>query len=268
MPFALRALIVSALVVHAQPAHADGWDLSVFGGVAFPTYEQQFVVRAPAVPPLPGFVIRPDGDLTIDAKGGTVFGAALAKEFGGVIGLEARFDSTAIDLRTSGVRYTLAYGPVPIVGTLNGSLAVAPGALDTDRLSLLSLNLRLRTPGPVSLVASGGVSYLPRFNVSGDTSVQLTVNGLPSLDSSTRLRLVVSPTESNHRFGVNGGVGLRVKVAPGLSVFGEARGFYFKEYDLSVDVDDPRLAALVGELEQPRFKPIIVNVVGGLVFSF
>ena len=46
--------VAAVLLSCASPARA-GWDLSAFGGVSFPTYEQQFVVRTPTVPPLPGF---------------------------------------------------------------------------------------------------------------------------------------------------------------------------------------------------------------------
>jgi len=261
----LRLALVAVVLSCASPASA-GWDLSVFGGVSFPTYEQQFVVRTPTVPPLPGLVVQPSGNLTIDAKGGPVFGAALAAEFG-VLGIEGRFDSTAIELQTSGIRYDLAYNAPPLPA-FTGSASIAAGPLETDRLSLLSLNLRLRTPGPVSLVASGGFSYLPDFTISGSTPVEIRITGLPAFDTNTALRLRVSPTESSHRFGVNGGAGLRVKIAPGISIFGEGRLFYFKEYELTIDVDDPRLQGFVGDIEQPRFRPVVVNAVGGLGFSF
>jgi hypothetical protein len=258
---------VALLSVLAVPTAARaGWDLSVFGGVAFPTYEQRFTVRAPTVVPLPGFVVQPADDLTIDAKGGSVFGAALCGEVG-VLGIEGRFDSTAIELRTSGLTYGLRYSAPPLP-TFTGSLSIAPGPLETSRLNLLSLNLRLRTPGPVSLVASGGFSYLPDFDVTGSTPVQLAISGIPALDQTGTFRLRVAPTESSHRFGVNAGAGLRFTIAPGVSLFGEGRVFYFKEYELSIDVDDPRLQALVGAIEEPRFRPVVVNAVGGLVFSF
>jgi hypothetical protein len=260
-----RGFVVLGVLVGGSPAYA-GWDLSVFGGAAFPTYEQQFVVRAPTVPPLPGFVIQPSGDLTIDAKGGSVFGAAICGEVG-ILGIEGRFDSTGIELRTSGFSYGLRFSAPPLP-TFSGSLSVAPGTLETDRLRLLSVNLRLRTPGPVSLVASGGFSYLPDFEVTGSTPVQLTVSGIPALDTTGTFRLRVAPTESSHRFGVNAGGGLRFKIAPGVSLFGEGRVFYFKEYELSIDVEDPRLQDLVGAIEEPRFRPVVVNAAGGLVFSF
>jgi hypothetical protein len=267
-----RASVLSNLfalvLIGAAPdaAFADGWDLSVFGGLAYPTYEQRFTVRTPTVSPLPGFVIRPNGDLTIDGTGGTVFGAAVCGEIG-ILGIEARFDSTAIDIRTSGLTYDLSYSAPPLP-TITGSISIDAGPLETDRLSLLSLNLRLRTPGPVAFVASGGFSYLPDFTVTGTTPVRLTVDGLPALGATTAIGLRVSPTESSHRFGVNGGAGLRFRIAPNASLFGEGRVFYFKEYELTIDVDDPSLQEFVGTVEQPRFRPLVVNAVGGVVFSF
>ncbi len=266
----LRAALLAGFVVvagalsAASPAYA-GWDLSVFGGASFPTYEQRFVVRLPTVPPL-GVVIQPTGDLIIDAKGGSVFGAAICREVG-VLGIEGRFDSTGIELRTSGFAYALSVSAPPLP-PISGTLSVAPGPLQTDRLRLLSLNLRLRTPGPVSLVASGGFSYLPDFAVTGSTPVQLTIGGIPAFDTTGTFRLRLAPTESSHRFGVNAGAGLRFKIAPRLSLFGEGRVFYFKEYELSIEVDDPRLQYLVSAIEEPRFRPVVVNAVGGLVFSF
>jgi hypothetical protein len=263
----LAGLAVGLVAFLGAPSVASaGWDLSLFGGASFPTYEQRFTVHAPTVVPFPGFTVQPSGDLTIDAKGGSVFGAALCGEVG-VLGIEGRFDSTAIELRTSGLTYGLTYSAPPLP-TFSGVLAVAPGPLETDRLKLLSLNLRLRTPGPVSLVASGGFSYLPDFDVTGSAPVQLTIDGIPALDQSGTFRLRVAPTESSHRFGVNAGAGLRFKVAPGISIFGEGRVFYFKEYELSIDVDDPRLQQLASTIDEPRFRPVVVNAVGGLVFSF
>lgn len=264
----LRSSLFAFALIGAVPGTvaADGWDLSVFGGLAYPTYEQRFTVRTPTIAPLPGLVITPRGDLTIDGKGGTVFGAAACYEVG-ILGIEARFDSTAIDIRTSGLTYDLSYTS-PTLPTVTGSLSIEAGPLETDRLSLLSLNLRLRTPGPVAFVASGGFSYLPDFTVTGTTPVRLSVDGLPAFGTTTAVGLRVSPTESGHRFGVNGGAGLRFGIAPNVSLFGEGRVFYFSEYELTIDVDDPRLEELAGTVEQARFRPIVVNVVGGVVFSF
>lgn len=267
-PAAISTVLAASLtLVVPRPAAAKGFDISLFGGAAYPTYEQRFTVRAPTVAPLPGFVIRPNGDLVIDAKGGTVFGAAVCAELGGVLGIEGRFDSTAIELRTGGLDYRLSYSAPPLP-TFTGAATVDPGPLETDRLKLLSLNLRLRTPGPVSLMASGGLTYLPDFAVTGTTPVAVTVNGLPVFDKQASFGLRVAPTESSHRLGVNAGAGLRFKIAPSVSLFGEGRVFYFKEYELSIAVDDPTLQGFVGDIEQPRFRPIVVNAVGGVTFSF
>jgi opacity protein-like surface antigen len=264
----VRSSLLALALIGAAPgaAAADGWDLSVFGGLAYPTYDQRFTVRTPTITPLPGLVITPGGDLTIDGKGGAVFGAAACYEIG-VLGIEGRFDSTAIDVRTSGLTYDLSYAAPPLP-PVNGSVSIEAGPLETDRLSLLSLNLRVRTRGQVSFVASGGLSYLPDFAVTGTTPVRFEVDGLPALGATTAIGLRVSPAESGHRFGVNGGAGLRFSVAPNVSLFGEGRVFYFGEYDLTIDVDDPRLEELAGTVDQARFRPVVVNAVGGVVFSF
>lgn len=255
---------LAALVVALSPngAWAQGGDVTFFGGYAYPTYSQQFVFDAPSVPSLPGVEIRPEGDLVLDAKGGPVFGAAAAFELGGFFAIEGRFDSTSIDLDSSGARYTVSGGIV------NGAITIGEGPIKVDRLSILSLNLRLRTPGAVSLSASGGFSYLPKFAVGGSIPLRVEVGGSLLPDVEVPLRLVVAPTDSDHRFGVNGGVGLRVRVAPNASIVGELRGFYFKDYELVVETDDALLAGLVATFQTVRFDPILVNGVVGVAFSF
>jgi len=255
------ALGLGTALLTPMRALAQGGDVTFFGGYAYPTYSQQFVFRTPTIPSLPGAEIQPEGDLVLDAKGGPVFGAAAAFELGGFFAIEGRFDSTAIELESSGVRYTVS-------GALSGAVTIGDGPIDVDRLNLLSLNLRLRTPGVVSFVASGGFSYLPKFSVAGSIPLRVEVAGatIPSLE--VPLRLVIAPTESQHRFGVNGGVGLRVRMAPNASIVGELRGFYFKQYELVAEADDPLLGDLVAGFQTVRFDPIVVNGVVGVSFSF
>jgi hypothetical protein len=255
------ALGLVLTVLGQTPASAQGGDVTFFGGYAYPTYSQQFTYRPPMIS-VPGIEVRPEGELTLDAKGGLTIGVAGAFELGGFFAIEGRFDSTAIDLYSSGVRYTVSGSG------LSGALSIGQGPLSVDRLNLLSLNLRLRTPGAVSLYASGGLSYLPKFEVSGSIPLSIQLPGTVIPDTQIPLRLVVAPSDSSNRVGVNGGLGLRVKVAPGVSLIGEIRGFYFKRYDLILESTDRTLNTLVGGFRTVQFDPIVVNATGGLSISF
>lgn len=261
-----RVLIVLLLLGGApQPAQAD-WDLSLFGGRAFPTYDERLVIRLPAVPPVPGLEIDAFGTPELRADGGPVFGAALAREFG-VFAIEFRFDATDVALELNGVRYDLRATP-PVFGFSRGSITIGDSRFEADQLRLISVNARLRTPGPVSIVASGGLSYLPDFEVSGTVPVAFEAEGLGSVLAQPRLLLAVEPNQSNDRWGVNGGAGIRV--GGRVAVFAEARVFYFGDYDLTVAFDDaqPLVNSLFEEIEPVRFRPLIANAVVGLVFRF
>jgi hypothetical protein len=137
-------------------------------------------------------------------------------------------------------------------------------------MHLLSLNLRLRTPGAVGLVASGGLSYLPEITVTGSVPLTVQLSGLISVPGiAPRLRLEAVPGEPSHRFGVNGGVGFRAG-GPRVALMAEVRAFYFREFALRFGLEGaPAIANdLVGSIETIRFEPIIVNAQAGLVFRF
>jgi hypothetical protein len=260
------ALAVFLLLCAAPPcAHAE-WDLSLFVGQAFPTYDERLVVRLPAVPPAPGLDIQASGTPELRADGGPVFGAALAREFG-VLAIEFRLDVTEVALELEGVRYDLRATP-PVFGLSRGSITVGDTRLDAEQLQLVSINARLRTPGPISVVASGGLSYLPDLEIGGSIPVTFTVEGLGTSLAQPRLLISAQPNQSNDRWGVNGGAGLRL--GGRVAAFAEARVFYFGEYDLNVAFDDaqPLVNALLEQIEPVRFRPVIFNAVAGLVFRF
>ena len=96
------------------------------------------------------------------------------------------------------------------------------------------------------------------------------ISGQPVLPGNqARLGLEISPGESEHRFGVNGGAGIRIGGGP-VAVMAEARVFYFKEYELRFRVDDaPQLVdQLLEGVDVVRFEPVFVNAQAGLVFKF
>jgi hypothetical protein len=118
-------------------------------------------------------------------------------------------------------------------------------------------------------VASGGLTYLPDVSITGSAPLSVEIGGvsLPGLDPRVRLR--AAPGESGHRFGLNGGAGLRVGGSR-VAVVGEVRVFYFRDYELRFGVDGApiELDEVLASLAPIEFDPIIVNAQVGLVFRF
>ena len=265
----LRILLIAAqsLILVAgvtRHASAQSVDVTIFGGLAFPLYDERIGVRNPSIP---GVEVTVPGSPNIRADGGAVFGGVVGVSFG-VLGIEGRLDATQVGLDFSGARYDLRGTSFPFDG-LTASIILAPGRFDTDRIPLLSLNGRFTTPGPVALIASGGLSYLPDISVTG--SIPLAVDapgvpGLPEFDASLRLR--ASPGESGHRFGVNGGAGVRI--GGRIAFMAEVRGFYFGDYDLrfASEEGDDLIDDLLAQAATVSFRPVFVNAQVGLTFRF
>ena len=261
------AWLAWAVLAAPPPAAAQHLDLTVFAGAAFPVLEGQLVLRAPVVPSLPGVDITATGTPELRTDGGLVFGAALALEWG-VLGIEGRLDATDVGFDVTGARYNLRATQPPFEG-LTGSVAIGDGRLDVQRLNIVSVNLRLRTPGPVGLIASGGLSYLPDIEVSGSVPLAVEINGLPALPAvAPQLTLVATPGQASHRWGVNAGAGIRV--GGRVAFVAEARLFYFQDYELHFAVDDPLpfLPELAESISTFRFEPVFLNAQAGLVVRF
>ena len=170
------ACAVIVLLASRGRADAQGWDLTFFVGRAFPTYDERLTLR-PSTPSVPGVDISVVGSPLLKADGGPVFGGALAFEFG-ILGIEGRLDATEVGLEFTGARYNLRGTEPPFEG-LTASVTLADGRFDADRIPLLSVNARIRTPGPVALVASGGLSYLNDVTVTGFCSDSRRDPGYP-----------------------------------------------------------------------------------------
>jgi hypothetical protein len=260
------AVCAVACVAFATPVAAQGIDLTVFAGRAFPIYDERLTLR-PGSPSIPGVDVTVVGTPVLRADGGPVFGAALAFELG-ILAIEGRLDATEVGLDFTGARYDLR-GVEPPLDGLTASLIASAGRFDADRINLLSLNARLRTPGPIGLVASGGLSYLPDIRVTG--ALPLTVQApalpvLPVVDADLTLR--ATPGQAQHRFGVNGGLGLRA--GGRLALMAEARAFYFREYELRFGTDrgPETLDDLLANIAPVRFRPLFVNAQAGVVIRF
>ena len=267
MPHRLLFATAHAIVLLigcATQVRAQSLDATVFGGLAFPLYDQRFGVGTPS---FPGVEVTVAGSPELEADGGGVFGGALGLSFG-IFAIEGRVDATQVGLEFSGARYNLRGTAFPFDG-LTASIILAPGRFDADRIPLMSLNGRITTPGPIAIFASGGLSYLPDITISGSIPIAVEapgISGLPEFDSTLTLR--ASPGQSGHRFGVNGGAGLRV--GGRVAFVAEVRGFYFGDYDLrfSTENGDDLIDDLLAQAAPVSFRPVFVNAQVGITFRF
>jgi hypothetical protein len=266
-PIVFCSIVLIVALAMAQRASAQGIDVTFFLGQAYPVYDERLTLR-PSVPSIPGVDVSVAGTPEIRADGGLVLGGAIAFEVG-LLALEGRVDATDVGFELTGARYDLRAVQGQLAG-LTGSVTVGDGRFDAERLYLISGNLRLRTPGPIGLVASGGLSVLPDITISGSAPVFLEVGGIPVVPGlAPRLQLRTVSGESERRIGVNGGAGLRIGGSR-VALLAEVRVFYFREVELRFGVEDAPdfVSALLESAGPVRFEPIIVNAQAGLVFKF
>jgi hypothetical protein len=248
-------------------------ELTVFGGQTLPTYEQRLRIGLPSLPPAPGLEVTGGESLVVEAQGGPSYGAALAIDLVGPLGLEARVDVAKIDLGTEGVAYRLVQSlPAPLP-SLRGSMSVGAGTVSFDRYTTASLNLRLQTPGAMALFVSGGVSYLKSPRARGRLPVRLEVEGVPVLPgASAEIALSGDPSQPGRRLGVNAGAGARLRLGETLSLLADVRVFAFGEHEFRFEVTTqpsvPELEALVSALDVVRLQPTHFHGVLGLCLSF
>ena len=261
----LTAFVVLGLLATTSRSAAQGIEVTGFTGLAYPLYDERLTLRA-GNPSIPGVEVTSISTPVLQGDGGPVFGGAVAFEFG-IIGLEGRLDTMEAAIDFSGARYNLRGTAFPFQG-VTASIIAAPGRFEADRISVLSLNARIRTPGPVGLVLSGGVSYLPDITVSGSVPLAVDAPLLPQLGFDAGLTLRATPEPSGHRYGVNGGAGLRV--GGRIALVGEVRAFYFREYELRFGTTNgPQLLDdLLAEADLVSFEPIFVNAQVGLAIKF
>jgi hypothetical protein len=277
-------VILLAVLLSPTLAHAGQLELALSVGRTAPRYNQIFRYDPP-VTALPGVSVSQGGAFTLDAQGGFAGSAALTWEFLGSVGLEARVDVLSLQARTSGGRYDVQVtlpGGLPPVRT---SADLSGGVLDVERPYPLSLNLRLRTPGRVRLLASGGVSYLPRLRASarqpiaiGPLDVLGALGGSVQL-SSLELRAEAIPTERDRgRFGVNAGLGLQLALTERVALLADARAFVFSEQVLQwsagvtgrppTAAEQQVLDQIQRELDPVKFRPTVYQASAGLALRF
>lgn len=257
--------VCTGILITAARVDAQDVDIAVFAGRAFPTYEERLAIGASS--PFPGVDVTVESAPLVRAEGGALFGAAAAVQFRR-FGVEARVEAADVGLDFSGARFDLRGTAFPFQG-LTASIIAAPGRFDAERIPLLSLNGRYKTSGDVAFVASGGLSFLPDFEVSG--SIPLSVEApeflaIPDVNAALTLRAV--PNQATHRFGINAGAGVRA--GRRIAFVADVRAFYFREFTLQfARASGPELLDdLLSGATPVRFTPVFFNAQVGVAFRF
>ena len=264
---ALLALLAVA------PATGGAGDLEISGwvGPSLPFYSQSFRYQPPAVPPLPGVGVEQVGEFRFDASGGVSFGAGVAWHFAGPIGVELRVDSGAIDVSQEGARFRVSVRPPAPLPPLSFDVATQ-GTITLGRLLPVSLNLRYRGGGRVGFVASAGVSYLPSLDFAVTQEL-----GIGAIGGVGGIELPTLPLEAGGQidgfWGVNAGLGVRLRLSDAVSANVEGRGFFFGERELEWQIDRFPLSPELGEvlrqqLDPIRFTPGFFQATAGLSVQF
>lgn len=268
---------VAAWCVASQAA-AD-WQATVHAGPTFPFYDEVIEFDTGAVSGPGGAEITPEGVYRLEGHGGVALGAALAFHPVDVFGIEARLDTADVRVRTGGASYHLRLS-VPPFGTVNGTLAFTEGEGDLERLTPVSLNLRVRSPGKTRVTASGGVSYLPSFRFAIRQPIGLGIGSAPLLDVGE----IVVPAEAlpadegDGRWGVNGGLGVEIPIGGRLHLVADGRYFWFQSQTLYwgepqgtgalTSVQDELVRQITARLEPARFNPTFFQATAGIALSF
>ncbi len=253
------AAAVLAFVFMGARSEGSGIEIAAFGGPAVPTYKQTFTLLGGS----PSFGLArlsSKTEPTLHAEGGLAVGASATFFLTDTFGIEARVDHLNIDLKSFGGMYALETGPAN-APTSSTPVSLGSGATSLQGVRPLSLNLRYQSQRRIGLGFSVGVSYLPTLAVDGSPTVNIA-----NINASFPISLIAKPVNSTDQshLGFNGGVGLQIKVAAGLSVGGEVRGFAFRQSDLKWQstqtgalgaVEQTLLQSLTSKLDTPVFTP-------------
>lgn len=267
----------------AVPVSAGSFEIGVHGGRVAPSYQQTFHYGPGALPPLiPGVDIRQEGVFTLDAQGSTALGGSASLYLLPVLGLEARLDTLDVQVKVSGARFDVhADLPAPLPD-LDTSLNLNAGTVSLDRLRPVSLNLKLKTPGPVGVTLSGGVSYLPALSLTVTQPLALGVTGLSGGQfqiATLALRAEAQPEAEGDRsrFGLNGGLGLRLALGSHLALSAEGRYFIFQKHRLTwspasdrplTPLEETLLRAALLRLDVVEFNPQAFQATVGVALVF
>src|SRR5688572_3014376 len=278
MTRAIPAAVVILLTV-APAARAD-WEIAIHGGPTFPFYQQSFAFDPGPIGGGAGTIVSQEGLYELDGKGGISAGAALAFHPHESFGVELRLDTADVDVRTGGSSYRVRVA-VPPFGTIDSTVSFTDGEGDLERLRPVSLNLRLRSPGAFRVTASGGVSYLPvfRFAIRQPISAGLGGGG-PQVEVAEILvpAEALPDQEGDGRWGINGGIGLQVRIGERLHVQADGRYFRFQRQTLYwgepqgtgalTPLQDDLVREITARLDPAGFNPTFFQATAGIALSF
>lgn len=284
-PLRRLAVLAVALAALAAPSAAVDLEISAFAGPAVPFYEQQFEYDpGPVIIQIPGIGsldVQQGGTFTLDAKGGLAYGAAAALYVVPFFGFEGRLDTADLDIQTDGGDFQVSADLPPPVPDFSTVISLADGTVDLERVKVYSANIKIRTPGPLRLTVSGGLSYLPelRLNVrqplgigaTGFSAGNVTIGSVTFIAETDRERDTVS------KVGGNIGAGLQIALGSKAALIGEGRYFVFQKSRVTwrAEVDGPLSpleTALVNgiqsRIDPVEFYPTYFHVVAGLALTF
>ena len=279
LAFAFAALLPSPL------SAGDGFELAGYLGTSFPGYSQTFTYDpGPVSVPIPGVSVTQSGSFDLDASGGLVFAGGATLYFGGVVGIEGRLDWVDAGLESRGQRYDVSVTLPGVPQPVTAALDLGVGMVDLDTFRPWSVNLKIRTPGSVRFMVSGGISRRPDLAFTVEQRIGLGASTLDvpdlELDVSTVVLegMLVPDEEDASRWGFNLGGGLQFRIGENVSLVAEARYFYFKKQTFSwsatvpdrtlSEIEQMLLDATLERLPPVEFEPQFFLVTGGLAINF
>jgi hypothetical protein len=268
---------LTLLLWAATPVLGAELEIEAALGRALPSYSETYSYFPQASGlNVPRLRLEQSGSFVLDAHGSTAWTAAAALYFGGSFGLEARLDSAQVDVSLEDVTFDVT-ASLPPLPPLSQHFELPSGVVQVDDVRPLSLNLKLRSLGPLPLTLSGGLSYLGELNAVATQPLGLGLEGIvggrPVL-AALALRATTQATEegSGGKLGANLGLGLRIPVGSTLSVVAEARAFVFQKRRLvwsaaeapSSPVEQELLEDVLERLPRIEFTPSYWRVTAGL----
>ena len=274
-------VLIVAVLMFAAKVSASGWEVGVHGGPTFPFYEQSFAFDPGPIGGGAGAVITQEGLYRLDGQGGISLGAALAFHPHPALGLELRVDTADVDVRTGGVRYRVRVTLPPPIGNLTTDVDFTEGVGDLERLRPFSLNLRVRSPGPFRVIASGGLSYLPAFRFAIRQPIEAGLGGGgPRFEVAEILvpAEALPEQEGDGRFGVNGGIGIQRRIGSRWQLHADGRYFRFQRQTLYwgepqgtgalTAVQEDLVREITARLDPVRFNPTFFQATVGVALAF
>jgi opacity protein-like surface antigen len=286
-------ILAAAALLPLTASAGDNVDLALYLGGSFPGYSQTFTYDpGPVSVPIPGLVITQSGAFTLEGGGGLVVSGGITFYFGGIIGIEGRYDTVRVSVNETAPSYDVSVTLPGIPTPVTASLDLGQGTVDVSTLKPWSLNLKLRTPGSVRFFASGGISRLPSFDFTLSQRIGLGVTGLNIITRQATISSVgisgaltpvasqdagASPGGGASKWGGNLGGGLQFSVSKNITLIAEGRYFYFPsqkfEWTVNTDrslssIEQSLLDATLARVPQVEFKPRFFQVTGGVTIGF